>query len=48
VEASLKTNAKIVIPAGSELVNIIGDMAGVLPLHFKREVNGESKSLAKN
>lgn len=32
VEASLKSNAKIVIPAGTELVNVIGEMAGVLPL----------------
>ncbi len=32
VEASLKTNAKIVIPTGTELVNVIGEMAGVLPL----------------
>ncbi|MEP6728216.1 MAG: SPFH domain-containing protein [Bacteroidota bacterium] len=45
VEASLKLNAKIVIPAGTELVNIIGDMAGVLPLHIKKEENGKSKDL---
>jgi regulator of protease activity HflC (stomatin/prohibitin superfamily) len=32
VEKSLKENAKIVIPTGSELVNVIGEMAGVLPL----------------
>jgi regulator of protease activity HflC (stomatin/prohibitin superfamily) len=46
VEASLRSNAKIVIPTGTELVNIIGDMAGVLPLHSKKEGdgNGESKS----
>ena len=31
VEKALRDNAKIVIPAGSELVNVIGDMAGVLP-----------------
>jgi regulator of protease activity HflC (stomatin/prohibitin superfamily) len=35
VEASLKDNAKIVIPEGSELVNVIGDLAGVLPLDRK-------------
>jgi regulator of protease activity HflC (stomatin/prohibitin superfamily) len=35
MEASLKDNAKIVIPEGSELVNVIGDMAGVLPLDRK-------------
>ncbi len=32
LEESLKDNAKIVIPTGSELVNVIGEMAGVLPL----------------
>jgi len=32
VETSLQSNAKIVIPTGSELVNVIGDLAGVLPL----------------
>lgn len=37
LENSLRHNAKIVIPTGSELVNIIGDMAGVLPLRDKKE-----------
>ena len=32
VEKALKENAKIVVPPGSELVNVIGEMAGVLPL----------------
>ncbi len=32
VEKSLESNTKIVVPAGSELVNVIGDMAGVAPL----------------
>jgi regulator of protease activity HflC (stomatin/prohibitin superfamily) len=32
VEKSLANNAKIVIPADAELVNVIGDLAGVLPL----------------
>ncbi|MGD0712229.1 MAG: SPFH domain-containing protein [Bacteroidales bacterium] len=35
LEASLANNAKIVIPSGSELVNIIGEMAGVVPLNMK-------------
>jgi regulator of protease activity HflC (stomatin/prohibitin superfamily) len=35
LEISLKDNAKIVIPEGSELVNVIGDLAGVLPLKKK-------------
>jgi regulator of protease activity HflC (stomatin/prohibitin superfamily) len=33
LELSLEKNTKIVIPTGSELVNIIGDMAGVVPLN---------------
>jgi regulator of protease activity HflC (stomatin/prohibitin superfamily) len=32
LEASLGSNAKIVVPAGAELVNIIGEMAGIIPL----------------
>lgn len=31
VETSLVENAKIVIPAGSELVNVISELAGILP-----------------
>ncbi len=32
VETALQNNAKIVVPTGSELVNVIGEMAGVVPL----------------
>jgi regulator of protease activity HflC (stomatin/prohibitin superfamily) len=32
VEKSISSNAKIVIPSGSELINVIGEMAGILPL----------------
>jgi len=32
VEKSLKDNAKIVIPANTELINVIGEMAGILPI----------------
>ncbi len=35
VESSLEGNAKIVVPSGAELVNIISDLAGVLPLTRK-------------
>ncbi len=31
-ETSLKNNAKIVVPTGTELVNVIGELAGVLPI----------------
>jgi regulator of protease activity HflC (stomatin/prohibitin superfamily) len=34
-ERSLRDNAKIVLPNDKDLVNIIGDMAGVLPLRRK-------------
>ena len=37
LEASLEKNAKIVIPAGTELVNIIGEMAGIIPLERKQK-----------
>jgi regulator of protease activity HflC (stomatin/prohibitin superfamily) len=31
-ESSLRNNTKVVVPGNAELVNVIGDMAGVLPL----------------
>ncbi len=39
VEKSLQANAKIVVPSGTELVNVIGEMAGVLPL--KRDMESD-------
>jgi regulator of protease activity HflC (stomatin/prohibitin superfamily) len=36
LEVSLGNNAKIVIPTGTELVNVIGEMAGILPLTGKK------------
>lgn len=35
VENSLKNNAKIVIPNNSELVNVIGELAGITPISVK-------------
>jgi regulator of protease activity HflC (stomatin/prohibitin superfamily) len=32
VQNSLENNAKIIVPANSELVNVIGEMAGVIPI----------------
>jgi len=32
LETALEKNTKIVVPAGSDLVNVIGEMAGILPL----------------
>lgn len=37
VEGSLRENAKIVVPGDADLVNVIGEMAGVVPLPAKRE-----------
>ncbi len=31
-ETALKSNAKIVVPSNSELINVIGEMSGVLPV----------------
>jgi regulator of protease activity HflC (stomatin/prohibitin superfamily) len=31
-ETSLQNNAKIVIPTGTELINVVGEMSGVLPI----------------
>jgi len=45
VETSLKNNAKIVVPADSELVNVIGELAGVLPLPSKSAGPEKSSSL---
>ncbi len=46
VERALSENAKIVIPSGTELVNIIGEMAGVLPLSRQRhDVEAKTKTV---
>ena len=42
VENSLMSNAKIVIPAGTELVNIIGEMAGMAPIPLRKGVLDKS------
>ena len=35
LESPLENNAKIVVPTGSDVVNIIGDMAGIVPINQK-------------
>ena len=35
LETSLKDNSKIVVPAGSDLVNVLGEMAGIIPIRDK-------------
>ncbi len=36
VEKAFADNAKVVIPAGTELVNVVGDLAGILPLRKEK------------
>ena len=42
VENALEDNAKVVVPSNAELVNVIGELAGVLPL--KKAEKEENKS----
>lgn len=37
MEKSLESNTKIVVPSGTELVNIIGEMAGIIPFDRKQK-----------
>ncbi len=37
LETSLENNAKIVVPTGSDLVNIVGEMAGITPYPSKKK-----------
>lgn len=37
VERSLAQNAKVVVPTGSELVNVIGELAGVMPVKVAKK-----------
>lgn len=36
LETSLQNNSKVVVPGGSDLVNVIGEMAGIAPLPGKK------------
>jgi len=37
LEISLKDNAKIVVPSGADLVNVLSEMGGILPIKSKSE-----------
>jgi len=37
LEAALQDNTKIIVPANTELVNVIGEMAGIIPLRKKQK-----------
>lgn len=41
VENALGENAKVIVPANTDLVNVIGELAGILPL--KRDHKEEPK-----
>jgi regulator of protease activity HflC (stomatin/prohibitin superfamily) len=41
VENALKNNAKIVVPADSELVNVIGELGGIVPVGSRGERGAE-------
>jgi regulator of protease activity HflC (stomatin/prohibitin superfamily) len=43
VEKSLSNNSKIVVPSNTELVNVIGEMAGIMPLARGKERKEERK-----
>jgi hypothetical protein len=35
METALQNNTKIIVPGGSDLVNVIGEMAGIVPITKK-------------
>jgi regulator of protease activity HflC (stomatin/prohibitin superfamily) len=41
LETALQHNAKIVVPSGSDLINMVGEMAGVVPLRGKEPARQE-------
>jgi len=46
LENSLKSNAKIVIPSDTELINVIGEMSGVLPIDRSTPKNPAGKTIS--
>lgn len=39
VETALQDNAKIIVPEGSDLVNVLGEMGGIIPVKQKKSTN---------
>lgn len=37
METALRDNSKIVVPTGSDLVNVLGEMAGIIPMKTSKE-----------
>ncbi len=42
LEKALSNNSKIIVPSDKELINVIGEMAGVLPMPRRKEDGGQS------
>ena len=40
VETALRQNAKIIVPADSELINVIGELGGLMPVKMAKETPG--------
>lgn len=47
METALKDNAKIVVPTGSDLVNVLSEMGGITPIKTKSEKEGPSTTFVK-
>ena len=45
VEKALWQNSKVVVPANTELINVVGEMAGVLPVAKPKQAEGDAKEL---
>lgn len=45
LETSLMSNAKIVIPSGTELINVIGEMAGIQPIPLAKNKDKDTQVL---
>ncbi len=42
LEKALSNNSKIIVPSDKELINVIGEMAGVMPILRRKEEGGQS------
>jgi regulator of protease activity HflC (stomatin/prohibitin superfamily) len=41
METALKDNAKIVVPTGSDLVNVLSEMGGIIPIKSRTDKDGQ-------
>jgi hypothetical protein len=42
LEKALSNNSKIIVPSDKELINVIGEMAGVMPILRRKEEGGQA------